>query len=272
MVDVAASLLVGIAATFVPLFIGLRVPKAVADTRRSQRATLWLVAGASGIIFWFFIDAMGDATQLDINQGFGTGLGDYTHLVLALMFAIGVALMFGLELRYSRSKNPNPNTSRTVSSSDVSWPGEMIFVVAVLAALGIGFHSLGEGMYIGSSLPNAPSVLDAIGGTLPGIAYVLHKGLEGFVIGVFAVLARATSNRNIGILAAVSGVPTVIGFFIGIRNLVEPTYFFALGAAGAVYVEMKLVPLFSQGNRVYASTVPFLLGFYAMYIAGLLHS
>src|SRR5713101_1695755 len=113
MVDVAASLLVGIVATFVPLFIGLHVPKAVADKRRSQRATLWLVAGASGIIFWFFIDVIGDATQLDINQGFGTGLGDYTHLVLALLFAVGIELMLGLELRYSRSKSPNPNRSRT---------------------------------------------------------------------------------------------------------------------------------------------------------------
>ena|SRR2546422_2868465 len=272
MVDVSASLLVGIAATFVPLLVGLLVPKAVTVKRKSQRVTLWLVAGASGMMFWSFIDVMGDATQLDINQGFGTGLGDYTHLVLALMFAGGVGLMFGLELFYSRSKSPDTDTSRTESSTDAPWPGEMIFAVAVVAAIGVGFHALGEGVYVGSSLPNAPSVLDAIGGTLPGIAYILHKGLEGFVIGVFAVLARATSNRNIGILAAVSGVPTVIGFFIGIGNRVEPTYFFALGAAEAVYVEMKLVPLFSQGNRVYASIVPFLLGFYAMYIAGLFHS
>ena len=146
------------------------------------------------------------------------------------------------------------------------------FAIAAVAALGIGFHALGEGLIIGASLPSAADIFGAIGGLLPGFAYVLHKLLEGFVIGAFAVAASATSLRKIGILAALSGIPTVIGFFIGIPSALDSSYFFALGGAGAVYVELKLIPIIYGSGRLYTSVAPFLLGFYSMYFAGLFHS
>ncbi len=272
MVDLATALGVGIIATFAPLLAGLVLPKYVAKLH-NQHITIWLVAASTGIIFWFFIDVMNDAAQLDIIAGFGNGLGDYTHILLALTFALGVGILFGLERRYSSSKplanSPNNHQTRPTGGS-VS--NGMIFAIAAAAALGIGFHAFGEGMDIGSSLPGAPDIIGAIGGFYPGIAYVLHKLLEGFVVGVFAVLAAATSARKIAILAALSGVPTMIGFFIGLPSVLPSSYFFALGGAGAVYVEFKLIPVLSQSGRLYASIIPMLLGFYAMYFAGLFHN
>ena len=270
MVDILTSLAVGIIGTFVPLFMGLITPKTISSIRRPG-VTLWLVAIASGITFWFFIDIMLDAAQLDVNQGFGNGLGDYTHPILALMFALGVGSLFGFEKKFSKSQDtkPEPCQSSSPDPSSATW---FTFAIAAVAALGIGFHALGEGMDIGSTLPNASSIVDAIGGALPGVAYVLHKGLEGFVVGVFAVLASATSARKIAILGAISGIPTVIGFFVGIPGMVDSSYFFAVGGAGAVYVEIKLIPFLSRSGRLYASILPLLLGFYAMYFAGLFHS
>src|SRR5713226_7549088 len=101
MVDLATSLAVGIAATFIPLVIGLLFPKALARIR-SPSANVYLVAFSAGIIFWSFIDVMGDAAQLDINQGFG---GDFTHIALALSFALGVAVLFLFERRFSGTRN-----------------------------------------------------------------------------------------------------------------------------------------------------------------------
>jgi len=270
LVDVLTSLAVGIVGTFVPLFTGLTTPRLISSMRRPG-ITLWLVAIASGIIFWFFLDVMGDAAQLDVNQGFANGLGDYTHPILALMFALGIGLLFGFERKFSKSQDAAPESPQSSSpgTSSATW---FTFAMAAVAALGIGFHGLGEGLDIGSTLPNASSVLDAIGGTLPGVAYVLHKGLEGFVVGVFALLASATSARKIAILGALSGIPTVIGFFVGIPSMVDSSYFFAIGGAGAVYVEIKLIPFLSRSGRLYASILPLLLGFYAMYFAGLFHS
>jgi zinc transporter ZupT len=266
MVEVATSLSVGIVATFVPLIVGLFLPKALASLRKTPHSTVWMAAFSAGIIFWFFIDVMGDAAQLDINQGFG---GGYTHLALALSFAVGVGVLFGLERRFSRPRNlssTDPNLQIRSVAADIT------FAIAAVAALGIGFHALGEGMGIGVSLPKAVNIYDAIGGVYPGVAYVLHKFFEGFVIGSFAVVASCTRLRHIGILAALSGIPTVIGFFIGLPATLDSTYMFALGGAGAVYVEMKLIPVLARSGRFYAAILPFLIGLYAMYVAGLFHS
>ncbi len=265
MVDLATSLAVGIGATFIPLTIGLVFPKALVRIR-SRYATVYLAAFSAGLIFWFFIDVMGDAAQLDINLGFG---GGYTHIVLALFFALGVAVLFFLEKRFSWTRNV-PSKEQNVKMRSVA--ADITFAIAAVAALGIGFHALGEGMGIGTSLPKAASILDAIGGVYPGIAYVLHKFLEGFVVGTFAVLASSTKTRHIAILTTLSGIPTVIGFFIGLPGNLDSSYMFALGGAGTVYVELKLIPLFARSEKFYAAILPLLLGFYAMYAAGLFHS
>lgn len=272
MVDVLTTLGVGIVATFVPLFLGLILPRMIWSGRRQGVGmALWLTAIAAGVIFWFFLDVMLDAAQLDVNQGLGNGLGDYTHAILALMFAVGLGLLFSFEKRFSKPQSANMEVSRTTPLGSLTGPG-FTFAIAAVAALGIGFHALAEGIDIGSTLPEASSVIDAIGGTLPGVAYVLHKGLEGFVIGVFALLAAATSPRKIAVLGLLSGIPTLVGFFTGILAPVDPAYFFAAGGAGAIYVELKLIPIIGRSGRLYASILPLLLGFYAMYLAGLFHS
>lgn len=261
MADLLSSFASMAFATFVPLYIGLLVPPVLG--RGSNRSTFF-VAASSGIIFWFFLDVMGDSALLDVNRGFG---GDYTHAILAGTFALGVLLLIGLERRFSSSPAQEMGGGSPPSQE---WT-HTTFAISLIAALGIGFHTLGEGIDIGSVVPRATSIIDAIGGISPGIAYVIHKFLEGFVVGAFALLAKC-NYRQVGILGIVSGVPTVIGFFIGLPSLVESTYFFALGGAGAVYVELKLVPLFMSRGPVLASILYFLLGFYFTYIAGLFHA
>ena len=269
MVELVGAFLAGILATFVPLFIGLFIPNGLLKVRAGPRAQVFLAAFSVGIIFWFFLDVMGDAALLDVNQGFRAD--DYyqaaSHIVLALLFAIGLGILVMLDRRFRK-----PGTGEnTAESNRMGMPFTLTFAIASVAALGIGFHSLGEGIGIGSNLPNSADILEAIGGILPGVAYVLHKFLEGFVVGVFAVLASAVSARKLGILGVISGVPTVIGFILGLPSGLDSSYFFAMGAAGAVYIEIRLLPLIFRGRFQYFSVVPLLLGFYAMYFAGLFH-
>jgi len=269
LVELVSAFLAGILATFVPLFIGLFIPNGLLKVRAGPRAQVFLAAFSVGIIFWFFLDVMGDAALLDVNQGFRAD--DYyqaaSHIVLALLFAIGLGILVMLDRRFRK-----PGTGEnTAESNRMGMPFTLTFAIASVAALGIGFHSLGEGIGIGSNLPNSADILEAIGGILPGVAYVLHKFLEGFVVGVFAVLASAVSARKLGILGIISGVPTVIGFILGLPSGLDSSYFFAMGAAGAVYIEIRLLPLIFRGRFQYFSVVPLLLGFYAMYFAGLFH-
>lgn len=260
MVDSGTSLAIGIVATFVPLIIGLVLPKRISKTWQSPVVLTWLAAFSSGAIFWFFIDVMGEAAQLDINLGFG---GDYTHIVLALSFVVGIAVLFGLERRFPPARNVH-STEQSVQMKSVA--ADITSVVAAVAALGIGFHAFGEGMVIGANLSG---VLTNI---YSGIAYVLHKLLEGFVVGSFAIIAAATRPRNIGAFVSLAGVPTVIGLLVGLLTTWDSTYLFALGGAGAVYIEMRLIPLLARSGRFSITIVAFLLGFYAMYSAGLFHS
>lgn len=147
---------------------------------------------------------------------------------------------------------------------------EISFLVAFLVALGIGFHALGEGIEIGSLLPTASGIIDAIGGFSPGVAYVLHKIMEGFVIGVFAVYAKSRPLRIL-ILGLVSGIPTVIGSALAVLTPINSAFFFALGGAAAVYVEYKLIPNFIRQRDFMLYIAASLIGFYSMYLAGLFH-
>jgi zinc transporter ZupT len=257
MADVLSTFAATALATFVPLYIGLFFPPLLG---KGSRGSLFFVAASVGIISWFFLDVAGDAALLDVNQGFG---GDYTHVVLAGSFAFGFLLLFGLE----RWSTPS---SFAAASEAMTGGSQFTFAIAFVAALGIGFHALGEGLSIGSVVPNATSILDAIGGLGPGIAYVLHKFLEGLVVGAFAMLARSRYGQ-IGILGIASGLPTLLGFLLGLPSTLESTYFFAIGASGAVYIEFKLIPKIFEGRAKFSTLVFTLIGFYSMYTAGLFH-
>ncbi len=247
--DVTTTFLLGAVATFVPLYIGLSLPAVVGS--QTPRKTLALSGVSVGIIFWFFLDIMGDSALLGVNQAFG---GGYTHALLILAFAVGFVFLFLLEGR---------------GGSGVG-SGSFTYRIAAIVALGMGFHAFGEGMDIGSVTPGARSIIDAIGGLGPGAAYVIHKGLEGFVIGVFASLA-GLGFKKIGALGIISGVPTVLGFFVGLPSALESTYFFAIGGAAALYVEAKLVPGLQFSKFRYLTIISVLVGFYLTYLAGLLH-
>jgi zinc transporter ZupT len=113
--------------------------------------------------------------------------------------------------------------------------------------------------------------LDAIGGLGAGTAYVLHKFLEGVVIGVVAVLAGTPSKKSFATLGFIAGIPTLIGFAVGVPGLIEATYFFALGGAGALYIVLKLIPSFALSKDRKNVLIAALLGFYSVYVASLFH-
>ncbi len=257
MPDMMMNFAVGVAATFIPLFAGLFVPFAIAKNSLTSRI---LMAASSGIMFWFFLDVMNEAVLLDVNQRF---TGGFAQALLAGSFAVGLLLLFGLE-RFSKATSDEgrrKNGARFVGLS---------FTVAALVALGIGFHALGEGVEIGSLIASAASMVDAIGGLGSGVAYVLHKLLEGFVIGTFAAVTRLKPLRVVS-LGLISGLPTIIGLLLAISMPLNSTFFFALGGTATIYVEYKLIPNVANRDNTLLYVVAALLGFYSMYLAGLLH-
>jgi ZIP family zinc transporter len=134
--------------------------------------------------------------------------------------------------------------------------------LAFLIAVGIGLHNFSEGLAIGQS---------AAGGQL-GLALVLvvgfalHNGTEGF--GITAPLAgdeRRPTWRQLGLLGAIGGGPTVVGTLLGqvFVNEVVSVAFLALAAGSILYVIVQLIGVAIKLARPYALYIGMLIGILA---------
>lgn len=172
LIEFLSSLTQFILATFIPLYLGMLFVIILEQVARVSIRNL--SAFALGLLFWFFLDTLNDAIQLGVNEGFSF---DFRHAALLLLFIIGflaLALLGG----------------RGVSAKVVGKEASSLrFLVVILAALGMGFHGIGEGMEFGgtSAGTSAIAILDAIGGYGGAIAYVLHKFLEAFIVTIVFV-------------------------------------------------------------------------------------
>lgn len=206
---------------------------------------------------------MGDAADLGVNQGFTGGVA---HISLAALFAVALLGLFWLDRR--------SETNRRIRDDLLT----LSYTTALLAAVGIGIHSLGEGAEIGSligysyQIGSTPaSLVSLVGGIGSGVAYLLHKFLEGLVVGVFAAAIKARLMRILA-LGLLAGSPTIIGLMLGFATPIDTTFLFGAGAAAAIYIEYKLIPILVQEEHRIVFVIALLLGFYLMYLAGLFHA
>jgi len=233
------------AASLIPLFLGVYVGHAVRG-RPANTSLPVVTTVAAGIMIWFFLDVMGEAALLGLNQGLA---GGPLHLLIVLLFPIGFFTMILLE-----------------KTSQSHGPLDLVY----LAAVAIGFHGLAEGITIGSGLSLAPDPIAAIGGVLAVVSFVVHKALEGFVVSVFLNPKTVLVKTVVAVLAA--GLPTVFGSMIGLGFSPDSSYFFALSGGSALWLLGFLIQKStSLANRTLWA-IALLAGILLMYSAGLLHS
>lgn len=270
MIDFASSFAQFILATFIPLYSGMLF---VILLRRLDVGIRSLSAFALGLLFWFFLDTLNDAIQLGVNEGFSFG---FQHAALLLLFVAGfltLALLSG------------PTVSIRADTKDAR-PSRPL-LVALLVALGMGFHGIGEGLGFGatSAGTSASSVLDAIGGYGGGIAYVLHKFLEASI--VMIVFVALTDNAGMLIRRKLSqiivvglafGIPSAVGEVVGYYAPIDSSYFFALGGGAALFVALQVVrPIFVDDREMTYSqwvkiVLALLIGFLSLYAAAAFHA
>lgn len=154
------------------------------------------------------------------------------------------------------------------SASRASRPG---YYVALLIAIGIGLHNLGEGLAIGSSYATGEIAL----GTSLLVGFLLHNTTEGLGI-ISPLTGERPGFRRLLLLGAIAGVPTVLGTWIGgfSYSPIWTTLFFALGAGAIVQVIVELFRLFARrgGAALLAplNVAGLLAGVMVMYVTGLL--
>ena len=142
--------------------------------------------------------------------------------------------------------------------------------LALLVAIGIGVHNLGEGLAIGTSFAVGELQL----GTFLIVGFMIHNVTEGLGIAAPVAKTRVTVLVLAG-LALVAGAPAILGAWIGgyASSDVLAALFFAIAAGAALQVVVEV-------GRYVARTAPggltsgyaiggFLAGVAAMYVTGI---
>ncbi|HEY7381890.1 MAG TPA: hypothetical protein VH572_11815 [Gaiella sp.] len=111
--------------------------------------------------------------------------------------------------------------------------------LALLVAVGIGVHNLGEGLAIGTSFAFGELAL----GSFLIVGFMIHNITEG--LGIAAPVAERGARPSIGKLAAlalVAGAPAILGGWLGgfVSSDVLGVIFFAAAAGAALQVVVEV--------------------------------
>jgi ZIP family zinc transporter len=238
--------LLGLYVGVVPVFLGLlwlpflrEVPRHWVD---------FFLSLTIGLLVFLGVDALTEAVEMsgDVASAF-QGIG------LVTMGVVGTPLVIqGL----SRLRKHGAGTEARRA--------------AVLIALGIGLHNLGEGLAIGSAYAIGEITL---GSTLV-IGFLLHNTTEG--IGIVAPLTREPVRPGTLLtLGALAGLPTIAGALIGGLSYapIATVLFLSIGAGAVIQVVWVLGRLLSQreggGLTGPLNAAGLLAGLVLMYATGL---
>ena len=146
--------------------------------------------------------------------------------------------------------------------------------VALLLAIGIGLHNLGEGLVVGAAYASGAAAL----GAFLVIGFTLHNVTEGIGIAAPVATDRPTL-KSFATLAAIAGLPAILGAWIGgfVYSDLAATIFLGVGTGAIVQVIVevgKLLMRHGQREGQSIATLTNLLGFAAglaiMYATALL--
>jgi zinc transporter ZupT len=144
--------------------------------------------------------------------------------------------------------------------------------LALLVAVGIGLHNLGEGVAIGSAYSVGALAL----GAFLVVGFALHNTTEGLAI-VAPIAQLRPSLGRLALLGLLAGAPAVLGAWIGAAafNASLAAFLFGFGAGAIVQVIVQLAPTLrdESGRTLHPAAVGGLLGGMAlMFATGLLVS
>ncbi len=148
--------------------------------------------------------------------------------------------------------------------------------LALLVAIGIGLHNLGEGLAIGSSYASGALAL----GAFLVVGFAIHNTTEGLAI--VAPLRSGGGTDRPGLarllgLGLIAGAPAILGAWIGASafnpSLAALLFGVGVGAIGRVIVQISPAMRDDEGRLLYPSTVVAMLaGIAVLYLTGLLVS
>jgi zinc transporter ZupT len=210
-----------------------------------------LMAVTVGLLAWLAVDASLEGIEI-AGEG-AAAFGGAGLVVLGAFIAYGLLTGIGAWLRSRRKEAAGAGT------------------LALLVAVGIGLHNLGEGLAIGSAY--AVGAL-ALGASLV-IGFALHNTTEGLAI-VAPLAARAPSLKRLLLLGVIAGAPAILGAWLGAAAF-QPalaSLLLGFGVGAIVQVIVQLLPTLRDSERGGALSTPVVAGLVGgvlvMFASGLL--
>jgi zinc transporter ZupT len=144
--------------------------------------------------------------------------------------------------------------------------------LALLVAVGIGLHNLGEGIAIGAAYSVGALAL----GAFLVVGFAIHNTTEGLAI-VAPIARLRPSLGRLAMLGLVAGAPAVLGAWIGAAAFSSSlaAFLFGFGAGAIVQVVVQLAPSLrdDHGRTLHPGAVAGLLaGLALMFATGLMVS
>lgn len=245
--------LLGVYVGVIPVFLGLLWLPFLRDV--GQRWLNFFLSFTLGLLVFLGIDALAEAVEMS-----GAVASAFQGIGLLTLGVIGTPLLIEGVGRMRGTGGPGSESSA--------------FRVAVLIAVGIGLHNLGEGLAIGSAYAVGEIAL----GTGLVVGFLLHNTTEG--IGIVAPVAEeGIGLGRLALLGLVAGVPTIVGAWIGgfTYSPAMAVLFLGIGAGAVAQVSWTLGKLL--GRRAEAGgpgglTAPLnaaglVAGLVVMYLTGL---
>ena len=239
--------LIGLLVGVLPIAFGLLWLPAL-----RQAGPVWLatfMAFTGGLLTFLGVEALTESFELQAALPSSLGGAGIVLLGVALSF-LGMTALSG----------------RLAGGSAASG-----LTLALLIAIGIGLHNLGEGLAIGASFAIGELQL----GAFLIVGFMIHNVTEGLGIATPVAKMRVSVLALAG-LAVVAGAPAILGAWIGgyLTSDVLGTLFFAIAAGAALQVVVEVGRYVARtapgGVRSGHAIAGFIAGIAAMYVTGVL--
>jgi zinc transporter ZupT len=239
--------LIGLLVGVIPVALGLLWLPALRHASAAWLAAF--MAFTAGLLAFLGVEALAEAF-------------DFQALLPAALGGAGLVLL-GVALSFLGMTALSSKLSRGSGATGLS--------LALLVAIGIGVHNLGEGLAIGASFALGELQL----GTFLIVGFMIHNVTEGLGIATPVAKTRVTILALAG-LALIAGAPTIVGAWIGgyTTSDVLAVLFFAIAAGAAFQVVLEVGRYVAHhapgGVRSGYAIGGFLAGIVAMYVTGIL--
>ena len=250
----------------------------------------------AGLLVFLGIDSLIEANEITARNVAGAFNGQILTAMVTIVSFLALSYASAKLVERSTTKYTKLTPSTSSSSSSSSSPTAMRqqqqlaqpIAIALMIAMGIGLHNLGEGLAIGAAVSLGEAALS----TFLIVGFALHNTTEGLAIVAPMAKSGTVMIRKLIVMGIIAGAPAIVGSWIGgfLYSPLAAIIFLSIGAGAIFQVVYSIVSWIShtttgsnsssgsshRSNRktlIDASTISgFAIGMLIMYATGLLVS